>query len=71
MMTEARKKRESDNEDGESDLAKEDEGKKVAVLKMEGAPLHYNLEVGIMMNSITSCRAHQINVCEEAVYGWG
>lgn len=68
MLSKARKEEESDS-DGRADIAtKKGGGKKKAVCEVQVVPLYYTQEVGNMVASIFSRRAHYLNVCEEAVH---
>lgn len=70
MLSNERQKNKGDNDYSESRAAKNGEGKKKAVFKLECVPFHYTWEVLSMGNIILSQKANYGTVCEEFMYLW-
>lgn len=71
MLSRTREQEDSERNCGESIATKDVEGKKRAVFEVDGVLLHLIEEVGNMMTSTISYKAHHVDVCEQPVHFWG
>lgn len=58
--------KDSDSVCGENIASKDGDSEKNIVFESGRVPLHYIRKVVITMNSILSCEAHHVFVCEQA-----